>query len=537
MQRTLQALGKDPAQIFIDSSASCDQTNCSITTLLIPSKAGAVPVCVCLHANQTENNYTEVFGLANQIFQQVCPEFHMTAFMSDNASALKNALQNVWPKIRQLLCLFHLLAAFWTWVFVSKNQVKTNDRPKHMNNFKKVVYSASEKEVEEAKKNFLCQCEDNEKLKKYFLNHWKDREEWCIFYRLGLITRAHNTNNYSEATFRVFKDIILCRLKAHNALSLLSFVANDLDEYYAKRLTNHAYGRVAQRNNPKFVQTSERAQLLVQSFEEKFEKVSDGIYKVPASDGETTYCVNSTIGHCSCVSGGQGGYCKHQAAVAILFKVAFPNSPRLTPQDKSDLYYIANNSRVNLSFFSPLQQKSDLNGSEEIIKEIEDNAISCEKSDGAKDMGDIFQSGDEFDTDDENIPPPTKRPRLDAQAIISEFENAYLNMKELLEQNTTDDFVLKSVQTFSSSAKKLQTGMQLAAFCSSSKLSRPRAGGKIAVQPTSINRRKTTNSKSRRVMRSGRPLSGIKRPAKRPRDLALNVACNRLNAKSHGDGH
>jgi hypothetical protein len=68
-------------------------------------------------------------------------------------------------------------------------------------------------------------------------------------------------------------------------------------------------------------------------------------------------------------------------------------------------------------------------------------------------------------------------------------------MKELLEQNTTDDFVLKSVQNFSSSAKKLQTGMQLAAFCSSSKLSRPRAGGKIAVQPTSIKRQKPQTPK------------------------------------------
>lgn len=110
-------------------------------------------------------------------------------------------------------------------------------------------------------------------------------------------------------------------------------------------------------------------------------------------------------------------------------------------------------------------------------------------------------------------------------------------MKELLEQNISDDYVLKSMQIFSKSAQKLQTGMQLAAFCTTTKLSRPRAGGKIPVQPTSINRRKTTNSKSRRVMRSGRPLNGIKRPAKRPRDLALNVANNRLNAKSQGDGH
>lgn len=31
---------------------------------------------------------------------------------------------------------------------------------------------------------------------------------------------------------------------------------------------------------------------------------------------------------------------------------------------------------------------------------------------------------DDFDTDDENLPPPVKKPRLDSQAVLSEFENA-----------------------------------------------------------------------------------------------------------------
>lgn len=66
MQRVIQKAGNDPVAAFIDSTASCDQTNSSVTTFLIPSKAGALPICICLHSNQTEVNYTKVFELAKE---------------------------------------------------------------------------------------------------------------------------------------------------------------------------------------------------------------------------------------------------------------------------------------------------------------------------------------------------------------------------------------------------------------------------------------------------------------------------------------
>lgn len=40
------------------------------------------------------------------------------------------------------------------------------------------------------------------------------QKEWVLMYRAGLMTCGHNTKNYSEASMRILKDILLCRTKA-----------------------------------------------------------------------------------------------------------------------------------------------------------------------------------------------------------------------------------------------------------------------------------------------------------------------------------
>lgn len=40
--------------IFIDSSSSCDTTQTAVTLMLTASKAGAVPLAVLLHENQSQ---------------------------------------------------------------------------------------------------------------------------------------------------------------------------------------------------------------------------------------------------------------------------------------------------------------------------------------------------------------------------------------------------------------------------------------------------------------------------------------------------
>jgi hypothetical protein len=530
MQRALEIIGQDPVQIFIDSSASCDQTNSSITTLLIPTKAGAVPIAVCIHANQTEINYTSAFQLTKDNWSET--KINIEAFMTDDACAMKNALETVWPGIRQLLCQFHVSSAFWNYLCTPKNGVNTDVRVSYMAQFRKIMYSSSISEATTNYETLHSSLEGNCKVKKHLMAIWERRAEWCLAFRMDVLNRSNNTNNYAEATFRVFKDIILCRLKAHNAISLLSFVAFELDEYYAMRLTSHSYDKIY-RCSKIFVQTIDRGQILVDTYREKLKKVGDYVFSVPsASDEEISYTVNSQIGHCTCVSGSQGAYCKHMSAVTSIFNIEFPNCPALSPQDKSDLYYIGNGSRMNADFFLPLsgEMPAELDNSK--ADSFANGNIDSDKENEWESA--VSDSDSESDCFEE---PLRKRQKLNEQDDVKKLlSDGCKNIQRLFAEHCSDEYLVKSVKLFARGAAGLETGMQLASFLGKGKKATFKVGRKIPPQPASVSRRKNP-SRSKRVLKAGRPINGVRKSKKRKHDFGGNVEKNVPNAKSHGDGH
>lgn len=54
--------------IFIDSSSSVDTTNTTITNILSPSKAGAIPLAIMIHEGQTEESYIGALSLLQKNF-------------------------------------------------------------------------------------------------------------------------------------------------------------------------------------------------------------------------------------------------------------------------------------------------------------------------------------------------------------------------------------------------------------------------------------------------------------------------------------
>lgn len=58
-------------------------------------------------------------------------------FMTDNSRAEKDALTEVWPSSRQLLCHFHVLQAEWRWLTSGNNAAK-DERQQLMAAFQKV---------------------------------------------------------------------------------------------------------------------------------------------------------------------------------------------------------------------------------------------------------------------------------------------------------------------------------------------------------------------------------------------------------------
>ena len=242
MQRALLS-DTDARSLFIDTSASCDQLNTSLTLMLVATKAGAVPVGVSLHDSQNELSYATVFAQLKEMWATVCPAAAIANFMTDDSKAMKLALKTVWPDVRQLLCLFHVPQALWRWLCDSKNGVPKEDRQQVMQYFSAIIRAATP----EAAQQFvqLLEWQDDEsKVARHITSLWDRRQEWCIAYRSDIRNRGHNTNNYAEATFRIIKDIILTRLKAFNPLSLLDYIVGVLEKYYSGRLLSAAFGRL-----------------------------------------------------------------------------------------------------------------------------------------------------------------------------------------------------------------------------------------------------------------------------------------------------
>lgn len=496
---------------------------------MVPTKGGAVPIGIMLHSNQNTENYTEGMKLMQELWSAF--NFSISCFMTDDSKALKSALKIVWPSVEQLLCQFHVISAVWNWLFTPSNNVPKAERKMCINSVREIMYACTQEEAETLFEKCMGNFQHLDKFCKYVTELYLRKEQWSFSFRKHVLNRSHNTNNFAEITFRIFKDLILMRLKAHNSLSLLSFISHELDDYYSSRLTDIAFGRGFSKDKILKV-LNDRAQILIDQFSPKFEKLSDDLFMVPSSDGEKMYEVNSSLAICSCVSGCQGAFCKPQFAVGIFFQKDFVNCPHLSAKDKQNLFYVANGVAHNLDFFAPLKRKfsnmADENDKENMSADVCDN-FTTDTENG------------EWSDFDEGEPDVKKRRKYissdeDDDDVILTFDQCVGKWRKIIKENSCDGFLIKNVSRFSAIGVKFDTGVQLGSFLNNA-VERHRRGGKnIAVQPMNINRRKS-QSKSRRVQRSGRPLGGVKAPPKRKRNLALNISLNQLNAKSHGQGH
>lgn len=83
-----------------------------------------------------------------------------------------------------------------------------------MKKFRKIVYSNSEEEAEEAYESVVDTFGDTYPNFKNYLKHvYEYRERWCICYRNDVLIRGNNTNNLVESQFLVLKDNVLNRTK------------------------------------------------------------------------------------------------------------------------------------------------------------------------------------------------------------------------------------------------------------------------------------------------------------------------------------
>jgi len=201
----------------MDASASFEPLNTSITLFYTSCAVGALPIALFVTSDELEITLEKAINLLKTILPPHAffghgPQIGPMVFMTDDSSAERNALELCWPQGIRLLCTFHILQAFWRWLYDSKHHINKEDRTTIMEKMKRILYSSSISEMEmhynEFKQRFYCSYP---LLKKHFELLWERRHFWAHSFRSRLLIRGNNTNNYIERSFCTLKDIIFSR--------------------------------------------------------------------------------------------------------------------------------------------------------------------------------------------------------------------------------------------------------------------------------------------------------------------------------------
>ena len=385
------------------------------------------------------------------------------------------------------------------------------------------MYAKTESELEIAQTEFFGDdSDDNDSDDVDPCDRYRERvrtfldrgPEWLTLHRQRLLIRRNNTNNYSEATVRILKDVILQRTKAYNVVALVDFCSSVLEDYMVKRLLSFAHCR---RADPR-LQYTELCRKMQDVSTASATVLNDKHYLVPSQTSRppVMYTVDADIGLCACASGQTGAFCKHQAFVHERFNVPFPNAPAVGFQDRYMLALIALGDKCSgQQFFRGLHDVRDVDGvnATSVTNEAVNNfsEVSCATVDSADVLTvesiDVASVGTETQLELDRL----------KSLIDTEVAVALHDLLPSLKNITTKPQIISAIYQLRSSLRAWK-------------------GGAIRVQPTSIACRRLGVTRGCKRIAAGRPT--ISKPAaKRPRCLAANVAKNVANAKSHGIVH
>lgn len=280
-------------------------------------------------------------------------------FLTDDGTAMINAIHNTWPQSEHLLCQWHVLQALWRWIGNSNHNVKKADRPHLFRAFKKLCYSDTKEKYDEAYNELV----NDAVIKKYsnYLTHlqrlyFHREQKWTKYHRLQNVLPLHgaNTSNFCEASFRIFKDVTMNRVKAFNLCEFVQTILQDDSSYYKDKLVHIGNGRVSQ------FKTSEKYRKKYPLLEkEKITQISETVFEVESqANTEITYRVDMFADTCSCP---MQGICKHKKSIAHHFEIEqFAVLPSNDAFSMCRYHYIALGRCEEPHWYRQFNKKTDL---------------------------------------------------------------------------------------------------------------------------------------------------------------------------------
>jgi len=135
--------------------------------------------------------------------------------------------------------------------------------------------------------------------------------------------RGHHTNNYCEASIRLYKDVILSRCKAYNLATLVDFTCRNVKEYYVRRLLKFAHSRNASARLMLQCELNKSAYI---KSADVMQQLGDSVFTVPSSkDHAVVYRVDMSVGACECDAG------KHEHSASTRQLCGSTSTPSLPP--------------------------------------------------------------------------------------------------------------------------------------------------------------------------------------------------------------
>lgn len=324
MKRAHRLLKSAGEIMFADASGTMDCLNCRLFLFLTSSVAGAVPLGVLIVTSESESVLKIAIGLwksllPNDAFFGRGPSVGPKLIMTDDSRSERNAFQASFPDAILLLCLFHLLQAFWRYLWDREQNIPKNDRPQLLYLLKDLVYAENESDFKEKLDAAMNspKLDLYPKVKKHIQDLLPRAAEWAKFERENLLTRGNDTNNYSEGNINVMKTKVLVRTKAFNPVQLADFIITRYQAYLERRLVDIVNNRAL---NPFKSRYYIRAEKLVDL---KCEKLASppNTFLVKNSKKGSEYHVVMDLEVCSCPHGKSGNPCKHLCAVVQQFNI------------------------------------------------------------------------------------------------------------------------------------------------------------------------------------------------------------------------
>ncbi|CAL4063693.1 unnamed protein product, partial [Meganyctiphanes norvegica] len=205
--------------------------------------------------------------------------------------------------------------------------------------FKKLVYSKNENDFQSAKEGLeaLESFQSNDLLKTHYDHLMNRKSEWSILCRTDLITRGNDTNNYAEATMRIFKEVILGRCRLYNPAELVSYIFKGFEDYHVLRISDFMcnFRKMKVKLGNDHLPENE-----VKSADISKSENGDFIVKSQSEPG-LTYVIDTRHCTCTCPAGQSGSICKHLVGVHVHTDATMFTFPPMSVDDRNIYHVIA----------------------------------------------------------------------------------------------------------------------------------------------------------------------------------------------------